>query len=612
VASFEVRFVSSMVGPRTHPAIRGSADLHCVVGRRPRRAPPISKDARPEQGDNGGQGCADTDNGQVSEIGIDQDDRLRALVGAGIALSSELSLDDLLRRLVETAAVLTRARYAALGVLDRDGDELERFITHGIDADEAKAIGDLPRGRGILGALIHDVETLRLHDLSEDSRSVGFPPNHPPMRSFLGVPVILRGVAYGNLYLTEKDGGADFDSEDEDLVGLLAAQAAVAIENARLYEASRRWSQQLEALNDVGNALTTEMDLPRLLELTARRLRELIDARLIAIAIPRGDGTLVVEAADGERAEEILGIELEPADSKSGRVLERRRGERVDSLLDDPEVDYGLGRAIGARTGLYVPLIVRDQAIGVLVAHDKSGDDSRFTNDDLRMTETFASRAAVAVYQSRRVASDALRRVVEAQELERRRLARELHDQTGQELTSVLLGLKALEDAPDADTRRLALENVRHQVLETLHAVRRLAVELRPKALDDFGLVPAVERLAESFIEQTGLMLDVEARLSEGRFSSELETALYRMVQEALTNIVKHAQARHVSIVLTSGHGLITALIEDDGRGFEVDAAREGMGLDGMRERLGLIGGKLTIESRPGGGTTLIAKVPLA
>jgi signal transduction histidine kinase len=202
--------------------------------------------------------------------------------------------------------------------------------------------------------------------------------------------------------------------------------------------------------------------------------------------------------------------------------------------------------------------------------------------------------------------------VVEAQELERRRLARELHDQTGQELTSVLLGLKAVEDAPDADTRRQALENVRGQVLETLRDVRRLAVELRPKALDDFGLVPAVERLAQGFIDQTGLTLDVEAQLSAVRFPTEVETALYRMVQEALTNVVKHAQARHVSIVLTRGRGAITALIEDDGRGFDVGTAREGMGLDGMRERLGLIGGRLTIESRPGGGTTLIAKVPLS
>ena len=549
--------------------------------------------------------------GRVSKSGIDQDDRLRALVAAGIALSSELSLDELLKRLVETAALLTRARYAALGVIDRDGVELERFITHGIASEDVKAIGELPRGRGILGVLIREVETLRLHDLSGDPRSAGFPPRHPPMRTFLGVPVILRGVAYGNLYLTEKDGGVDFDAEDEDLVGLLAAQAAVAIENTRLYEASRRWSRQLEALNEVGNALATEIDLPRLLELIVRRLRELIDARLIAIALPRADGTLVIEAADGERAEEIVGLELEPAGSKSGRVLERRRGERVDSLLDDPEVDYGPGRPIGARTGLYVPLIVRDRPIGVIVAHDKSGDDPRFTNDDLRLTETFASRAAVAVDQSRQVATDALRRVVEAQELERRRLARELHDQTGQELTSVLLGLKALEDAPDSDARRQALENVRRQVLETLRDVRRLAVELRPKALDDYGLVPAVERLAESFSERTGIKLDVEVQLSEARFPSEVETALYRMVQEALTNIVKHADARQVSVVLTGGRGEITAVIEDDGRGFEVGVRSEGMGLDGMRERLGLIGGKLNIESRPGGGTTLVAKVPL-
>ncbi len=548
----------------------------------------------------------------VDEIDIDRDDRLRVLVGAGIALSSALSLDELLERLVRIAAELTGARYAALGVIDRDGEELERFITHGVGRDEVEAIGDLPRGGGILGVLIRDVETLRLSAIGDDARSVGFPPNHPPMRTFLGVPVVLRGVAYGNLYLTEKKGGADFDAEDEDLVGLLAAQAAVAIENARLYEASQRWAQQLEALNEVGNALATEIDLPPLLELIVRRLRELVDARVIAIAVPRADGTLVIEAAEGERAEEIVGLELEPAGSKSGRVLERRRGERVDSLLDDPEVDYGVGRPSGARTGLYVPLIVRDQPIGVIVAHDKSGDDPRFTTEDLRLAETFATRAAVAVDQSRRVATDALRRVVEAQELERRRLARELHDQTGQELTSVLLGLKALEDAHEPDAHAAALARVRAQVLETLHAVRRLATELRPKALDDYGLVPALRRLSESFVEQTGLVLDLEAHLGERRFPSDVETALYRMVQEALTNVVKHAQARHMSVVLSAGAGAITVLIEDDGRGFDPAAGREGMGLDGMRERLGLVGGKLTIESRLGGGTTLVAKVPLA
>jgi signal transduction histidine kinase len=291
-------------------------------------------------------------------------------------------------------------------------------------------------------------------------------------------------------------------------------------------------------------------------------------------------------------------------------VLERMRSERVDCLLEDPEVDYGIGRPIGARTGLYVPLIVRGEAIGVIVVHDKSGDDPRFTQDDQRLGETFASRAAVAVDQSRRVAGDALRRVVEAQELERRRLARELHDQTGQELISVLLGLKAVEDAVDPAARVRALKSVREQVVETLHDVRRLAVELRPKALDDFGLVPALERLAQMVADQTSLKLDVEAQLGGERLPPEIETALYRMVQEALTNIVKHARAQCVSIVLSRFAGSITAIVEDDGCGFDPRVARDGMGLDGMRERLALIGGRLKVESRPGGGATLVALVP--
>jgi signal transduction histidine kinase len=537
--------------------------------------------------------------------------RLRALFEAGVAISSELSLDAVLQRLVEVAAELTGARYAALGVIHGNGAELERFLTHGIDAETHAAIGALPRGRGILGALIHDAKPLRLHDLSDDSRSVGFPPNHPPMRTFLGVPILLRGVAYGNLYLTEKNGGADFDLEDEELLGLLASQAAVAIENARLYEATRRWSGHLEALNEIGTALAEEIELPRLLDLITRRLRQLIDARLVAIALPRADRSLIIEAADGEGADDIRGAQLERTGSKSGRVLERRRGERVDSLLDDPEVDYSIAAPLSARTGLYVPLIVRDQAIGVIVAHDKAGGDPRFSNDDLRLTESFATRAAVAVAQSHRVAGDALRRVVEAQELERRRLARELHDQTGQELTGILLGLKAVEEALDPEALARAIAAVREQVVETLHDVRRLAVELRPKVLDDYGLVAALERLAQTVAEQTGLAFDLEAQLGDERLPSEIETALYRMVQEALTNVVKHGQAGRVSIILARSQGSVTAVVEDDGRGFETDRIYEGLGLDGMRERLALLGGRLKIESRPGAGTTLAGEVPL-
>ncbi len=542
------------------------------------------------------------------------DSRVRALVEAGIAVTSELSLDALLEKLAETAAELTGARYAALGVISSSGTELERFITVGVSDETRAAIGPEPRGKGILGVLIREARPLRLHDLATDARSVGFPPNHPPMRTFLGVPILLRGVAYGNLYLTEKGGGADFTDEDEELVTLLAAQAAVAIENARLYESSTRWLRQLESLNEVGNALVAEFDLPKLLALIAERLRGLVDARIVLIALPAAAGTLRIAAADGDRAAELLGQRFPIGQSKSGHVLRSRHGERVDDLDADPDVDRDVTVPFGVTTGLFVPLLTHERAIGVIVAHDKVGDDPRFSDDDVRVAETFAARAAVAVDLSERVARDALRRVVSAQELERRRLARELHDETGQALTSILLGLKAAEDAGGSPEAKEALASLRELVIETLHDVRRLAVELRPRALDDFGLVPALERLTETFAEQTGIDVRFEHTLEGERLPGDIETALYRIVQEALTNVVKHAGARRVSIVLTQRDRAVIAVVEDDGRGFERERDEEeddGIGLVGMRERIGLLDGRIDVQSTVGAGTTIVAEVPL-
>ncbi len=541
----------------------------------------------------------------------EQVDRLRVLVEAGISLNSELSLDALLQRLVDTAAELTDARYAALGVIDGTGHGLERFLTTGIDADTHAAIGELPRGRGILGVLIRDAKPLRLHDLADDPRSVGFPRNHPHMRSFLGVPILLRGVAYGNLYLTEKAGGADFTAEDEDLTQLLAAQAAVAIENARLYESSTRWLRQLESLNEIGSALSSEVELERLLDLVARRTQELVEARIVLIALPDAQGTLRVAASAG--SDELMGMELELSSTKVGRVLERGHTERVDAVVDDPEVDQRVARELGITSAIYVPLTVRGRPLGVVAAHDKLGNDPRFEEGDVRLAESLVARAAIAVDLSQRVTRDALRRVVEAQELERARLARELHDETGQALTSILLGLKHLEDTAATEEARSATEALRELVVTTLQGVRRLAVELRPSALDDFGLVPAVERLATTLGEKSDLVVDLEAQLGEERLPSEAETALYRIVQEALTNVVKHAAAGRVSITLVRKQGAAVVVVEDDGKGFEPASVRAGaLGFTGMRERIELVGGRLTIESSPRAGTTLVAEVPVA
>ena len=539
-------------------------------------------------------------------------ERLRVLVDAGIALNSELSLDALLQRIVETAAELTGARYAALGVIDTSGVSLERFLTTGIDSETHEAIGEFPRGRGLLGVLIREAQPLRLHDIADDPRSVGFPRNHPPMKTFLGVPIVLRGAAYGNLYLTEKDGGGDFTEEDEELTQLLAAQAAVAIENARLYESSTRWLRQLESLNEIGSALATELELGPLLgagrapvaRASRRPPRADRPARARRIAPGRGGGGRghVRDTRDAVGA---------PGASKAGRILERGRSERVDSVLEDPEIDQVAARRMGVHTGLYVPLLVQGRTIGVVIAHDKAGASARFSDDDLRLAESLAARAAVAVDLTERVSRDAVHRVVEAQELERKRVARELHDETGQALTSILLGLKSIEGEIATEEGRAALTALRDQVASTLQDVRRLALELRPAALDDFGLVPALERLAATVGEQTGVHVDLEARLDGERLPSEVETTVYRIVQEALTNVAKHADAARVSVVVRRDERGVVTLVEDDGKGFDTDRASAGLGLVGMRERVALVGGRITVEAVPGAGTTLVAEVPV-
>ena len=543
-------------------------------------------------------------------LGVDtqETDRFRILLQTGIAISSELSLDGVLTRIVEAAAQVTSAQYAALGVIDASGTALERFVTHGVDDETRARIGDLPRGRGVLGALISDARTLRLHAISDDPRSVGFPPGHPEMRTFLGTPIRLRGVAYGNLYLTEKAGGAEFDEQDEELVSLLSAQAAVAIENARLYESATAWSRQLESMQEISEALVGELDLPKLLQLVVERMRELIDARVVAIALPVADG-LRLEAIAGDGADTLLHTVIAQT-SKIGNVFARGRSERVDSIIDDPEVVQEVARRFDAVTGIYVPLVSSGASIGIAFAHDKLNRDPRFSSADLRVAEAFAQRASVAVELSQRVQRDSLRRMFEGQELERRRLARELHDETGQALTSVLLGLKAVETSDDVP---VALAALRELVVNTLQDVRRLAVELRPKALDDFGLLPAVERLVETFRAATGIEVQFESRLGEERLPAEVETTLYRVIQEALTNVAKHAAAQSVSVLLVRRAASATAVIEDDGQGFtSADEAEGGIGLAGMRERLALLGGRLIIESDAATGTTVAAEVPIA
>lgn len=394
-------------------------------------------------------------------------------------------------------------------------------------------------------------------------------------------------------------------------------QKLLAETRVRALEATR-WSQRLESLNEVGNALATETELQPLLDLVAARLRELLDARVVAVMLPAGATQLRFAAVAGTDAVGFVDERIPREGTRSGLVIRSGRSERADSPSDGPPVDYDLDGRLGARTSLWVPLVVRDRAIGVISAHDRLaggvGDEagSRFTDDDLRLAETFASRAAVAVDLSDRVARDAVRRAVAAQEVERRRLARELHDETGQTLTSVMLGLKSVEEKVDDPETREAVAALGRQVASTMQDVRRIALELRPKVLDDFGLVSALERLATTFSSQTGITVDLEARLGAERLPAEVETALYRIVQEGLTNMAKHADPSRASVLVTPKNGRVLLVLEDDGIGFDAGQAEgSGLGLEGMRERVELIEGRMTIESSAGIGTTLVVEVPV-
>jgi signal transduction histidine kinase len=294
--------------------------------------------------------------------------------------------------------------------------------------------------------------------------------------------------------------------------------------------------------------------------------------------------------------------------------LVTRRSEVVDVEQEPADDDGGLVAHVGAKHGIVVPLVAGGRALGVIVVAGHTIGDDRFSADDLQLAEDYAKRASVAVDASRRVERDALRRAVAAQELERSRLARELHDETGQALTSILLTLRAIEDATSVDERSSAVAVVREQLVDTLQNVRRLAVELRPAALDDFGLEPALERLAATVGERTGLDVQVHSVLGDGRLPTAVETAVYRIVQEGLTNAVKHAQARRASVVLRRKNGRVTVMVEDDGRGFDPAEPTSGIGLVGMRERVQLLDGRLVVESTAGrvaGGTTLVAEFPV-
>jgi signal transduction histidine kinase len=544
--------------------------------------------------------------------------RLRRLIDVGCGLLSQLEPEAVLDQVLETAREITGARYAALGILDRERRELERFITRGIDAETHRSIGDLPRGRGILGVLIDDPRPLRIPGVGAHAKSYGFPPGHPPMGSFLGVPVIVRGQAWGNLYLTEKEGAAEFDAVDEESVVILAAWAAIAIENARLYEAvaARRdeleqSARRLEASRAIAVAVGAEMELEKVLELIAKRGRALVEARSVVILLREGED-LVVAASAGV-TERATGVRVPIASSTSGQVLESRTVQRIADVGSQLRISATRLGVTGAHTALLAPLVYRGRGLGVLAAFDRGADAEGFSGDDEATLHAFAASGATAVALAQTVQHERLRHSLDAAEAERRRWARELHDETLQGLGGLRVLLSsALRRVEEADVADLLREGV-GQVEREIENLRAIITDLRPAALDELGLVPAIEALLARVRTVEGLTIESVLDLADdrGRLAPELETTVYRLVQEALTNVAKHARADTVRVVVRTAGSRLEVEISDDGSGFERDAAVAGFGLAGMRERVELSGGELVIEPAPS-GTTVRAVLPVS
>lgn len=525
--------------------------------------------------------------------------RLRRLIEVGRGLVAQLDLDAVLREVVEVSRELTGARYAALGVLDERRQGLERFIHTGVDERTQAAIGDLPRGHGVLGELIRDPAPLRLRDVAQHPRSFGFPPGHPPMRSFLGVPILVRGEAYGNLYLTEKEGG-EFDEADEEAVTILAEWAAVTIFNVRLYSqteeergALERAVHALEATTDIARAVGGQTDADSVLETIAKRSRALVSASSVLVLLRDGSRCQVAAAA-GECGTAPVG-----------------RHVPMESSTREAAIDAARAAGVAARAALPAPLEFRGRTLGAIVALDRLEEGPDFYSEDERLLIAASASAATAVATVQSVTQERLRQSLQTAERERARWARELHDSILQGLGSRRVLLSSALKRGGGSELEAAVREALGQIGRDIEELRALITELRPATLDQLGLAAALQDLAARMSSGEGVEVTSELAVGSARHDLELETTVYRLAQEALHNVAKHSGADAATLRVVEREDRIDVLVSDEGAGFDPTAATYGFGLAGMRERVELVGGDLRIESRPGEGTRMVASVPL-
>ncbi|MFI0504069.1 GAF domain-containing protein [Streptomyces albogriseolus] len=536
-------------------------------------------------------------------------DRVRSLLEAVLSVGRELELEQALHSIVEAAAALVDARYAALGVIGPDGKRLSAFHTVGVSDEGIARIGHFPEGHGILGELIRHPKPLRLPKLSEHPASYGFPPHHPPMNTFLGVPIRVRDQVFGNLYLTEKRGGAQFDEEDESVLSTLAVAAGVAIDNARLYEESRLRERWLQANAEITHGLMSGSERGEALVLVAERAREITGAALAVVAVPmEGTDSLTVELALGQDAETHRGLVVPVEGSLLGRAFASAAPATSEDVAHDERVFQGPQTFAELGPAVAVPIGGEHGVRGILLLVRASGARV-FTDKEIEPLRGFAAQAAVAMELAERRQDAEQIAVLE----DRDRIARDLHDLAIQRLFATGM---TLQSAGRFIEHKGASERVLRAVDdldETIKIIRSTIFGLRsgaPAGGAGTGLRARVVRLVGEAAPLLGFAPSVRMEgLIDTHVSKEAADHLVAVLSEALTNVARHARASRAQVAVETDGREVRLTVADDGVGLPSGGRRSG--LRNMAERAEQLGGAFDVTQTPGGGTTLVWRVPV-
>ena len=542
---------------------------------------------------------------RVGQI-ADAREQTDGLISAMLVVAADLDLETTLRSIVASAAELVDARYGALGVRGA-GHDLSAFIHHGIDGETRVKIGPLPTGKGVLGLLIDQPELVRLNDLTQHPDSVGFPPHHPPMTTFLGTPIRIRSEVFGNLYLTEKNGGGGFTEADEVVIQALAAAAAIAIDNARLYKESQSRLAWIEATRDVRTELLAGTEIDAVLETIARKALALTDGAVVFIARPvdseqprESVSELVIMVAEGECASELLGRAIPVVGSTSGAAFSRL------TPLRRAELDYDLdGENVGVRgPAMAAPLSTADSMSGVLVVLRRT-DQPSFTDEMLALVSNFADQAALALSLA-----EASRRTRELEVLaERDRIASDLHDHVIQRIFAAGLSLQGtLQRTQSEDVRRRLTETI-NNLQDVVQEIRTTIFDLHSDQQDTTRLRQRIHEVVDQQVGDGPVKTYVRLSGPLSVVEPDLADQVLAVVREGVSNAVRYAAAQTITLSIMLGDDL-TVEIVDDGVGLAADIIPSG--LDNLRVRARKLGGDMSLSSpHVGSGLALRWRVPL-